>query len=239
MTRAAAEIHFEPLCGVGRASDRDLEVQSVLPSFVKNFRQAQVEGLRRGVDVTYSTARMDGLRTSFCGAYGANLNFCVSTEGVVSSCYEVLEASDPRAELFVYGRFDREIRDFQLDHERMQRLVELDVTSIGRCQDCFLKWNCGGDCIAKASLGGLANVVGDAPLERCGPSREIARDVLLQRRSQLAELGGLKYDAKRTERVRAIPNGRIARFRELSGRRSLAAPRVGGHVLYMRRKMHM
>jgi len=65
-----SQVHFEPLCGVGRASHRDAEVQSVLPSFIKNFREAQVEGLRRGVDVTYSTARMDGLRTSFCGAYG-------------------------------------------------------------------------------------------------------------------------------------------------------------------------
>jgi uncharacterized protein len=172
-------VHFEPMCGVGRAAGRESESQTILPRFVKSFQAARHEGLALGSDVTYSTARIGSVQTSFCGAYGTNLNFCVSTEGIVSSCYEVLEESDPRSELFVYGRYDREQQAFVFDRERMERLIDLDVTKIGRCRDCFLKWNCGGDCISKAALGGLKHVTGDEPLERCGPSREIAKGVLI------------------------------------------------------------
>ncbi|MGJ0484322.1 MAG: radical SAM protein [Methylomicrobium sp.] len=173
-------VHFEPMCGVGRAASREDESQSILPQFVKNFRDARREGLTLGSDVSYSTAQVGSIQTSFCGAYGTNLNFCVSTEGVVSSCYEVLEESDPRSELFVYGHYDRDRCAFVFDRERMERLVDLDVTKIGRCNDCFIKWNCGGDCISKAALGGVARVTGDQPLERCGPSREVAKDVMLE-----------------------------------------------------------
>jgi len=173
-------IHFEPMCNSGRASEREDEAQSVLPSFVEGFRTAQTEGAKIGVDVSYSTARIGTLRTSFCGAYGANLNFCVSTEGLVSSCYEVLEASDPRSDLFVYGRYDPAERRFLLDRARMEALVDLDVTKMARCGDCFLKWNCGGDCISKASLHGISHVVAAEPLERCAPSRAVAKEVLLK-----------------------------------------------------------
>lgn len=175
------QIHFEPMCGVGRANERDEEAQSILPDFVEGFRAAQAEGVRVGAEVSYSTPRVDTVRTSFCGAYGTNLNFCVSTEGLVSSCYEVLESQDPRAELFIYGRYDKRRRDFALDRPRMQRLIELDVTTMSRCQDCFLKWNCGGDCISKSSLNGIDNVNGHEALERCGPNRQIAKDVLLKK----------------------------------------------------------
>jgi uncharacterized protein len=171
-------INFEPVCGVGRARDHNLDGAGLMPQFVATFLEARGRGLRDGVEIGYSACRVDGLRSSFCGAYGSNLNFCVSTEGLVSSCYEVLEESDPRAEIFIYGRYDTAARRFTFDEDRLGRLLTLNVTKMGRCQDCYVKWNCGGDCLSKAALGGIEHLTDDEPLERCSANRIITKDEL-------------------------------------------------------------
>jgi uncharacterized protein len=173
-------INFEPVCSEGRAADGGLDDSALIPRFVDAFRKASDFGIRHGVQVAFSTTRVDGLRSSFCGAYGADLNFCVSTEGLVSSCYEVLEATDPRAAIFVYGKYDRYSRMFRFNYERLQGLLDLNVTQIQRCQNCFAKWNCGGDCLSKAALGGLEHIKSAIPLERCVATRAFTSTELFQ-----------------------------------------------------------
>jgi uncharacterized protein len=173
-------VDFEPVFGVGRAADNRLDGVPLMDRFVASMRQCRDEGSRYGVEVGFSTCRLDGLRRTFCSGYGPDLNFCVSTEGLVSSCYEVLESSDPRAAIFVYGRFERASGRFVLDPDRLRLLRELTVEKMGRCGDCYVKWNCGGDCLAKAALAGPQRLTDDAPLDRCMANRAIIIDGLLR-----------------------------------------------------------
>ncbi|MDQ7794491.1 MAG: radical SAM protein [bacterium] len=172
-------INFEPVCETGRARDAGLADSDLMSKFLIHFREASAFGRQNGMQIGLSSCRLDGLRSSFCSAYGPDLNFCVSTDGFVSSCYEVLDLSDPRGDMFIYGCYDPSLNAFVLDNNKVRRLRSLDVTGIERCRDCFVKWNCGGDCIAKAALGGLQAVIGSEALQRCFLTRNITADELL------------------------------------------------------------
>lgn len=173
-------INFEPVCGVGRANDYGMDGASIAPTFVDNYIAAKTEGAKRGISIGFSMSKTDGLRSSFCGAYGDGLNFCVSTEGNVSSCYEVLEETDPRSNIFIYGKYEPYLGEFIYFQDRLERLLSLDVTKMQRCDECYVRWNCGGDCISKASLNGIERLTDKSPLERCQVGRAIIRDELFR-----------------------------------------------------------
>lgn len=173
-------VNFEPVCYTGRALRHDQLSETIIPAFIQEFRKARDVGILNGVSVAYSAARTDGIRSNFCGAYGKNLNFCVSTEGLVSSCYEVLNSDDQRASLFIYGQFDRATNRFVFDNSVLARLIGLSVSEMKRCDNCYAKWNCGGDCISKISKDGLDRIMDDSPIDRCMANREITKDDLFR-----------------------------------------------------------
>lgn len=174
-------INFEPVCGgVGRALDNKLDESTIMSQFVHNFQEARAVGILENVDVGFSASRINALRSNFCNAIGTKLNFVVSTDGLVSSCYEVLEESDPRSEIFIYGKYDSISRSFKLNQKRLERLLNINVTKMARCHDCYMKWNCGGDCISKTAFGGIEHLKDDVPLERCVVSRSITKNELVR-----------------------------------------------------------
>lgn len=173
-------VKLEPIFMVGRANGQHCTTPEFNRDFVESFRRARHAGDALGVSVGYSACRMGGVTKTFCGAYGPNLTFFVSTQGLVSSCYEVLDESDPRAELFIYGRHDPRRRTFELYPDRVERLRSLDVTKMKRCRDCFAKWNCGGGCLAKTSLEQPDQLTGEQPLERCSIARSLLKDDLIR-----------------------------------------------------------
>jgi uncharacterized protein len=142
-----AYLHLEPVWECGRCLTSG-ERPPDDGSFVRNFLEAARRGRELGIDVTYSGARLDMLTSKFCAAPGDG--FSVLPEGGVSSCFEVTEADDPRAAVFHYGRYDPESEAFSFDEDRLAALAELSVENIDFCGDCFCKWHCAGDCLAKA-----------------------------------------------------------------------------------------
>lgn len=115
--------------------------------FIEKYLEAKKLAAPSGINVHYSAARLDTLTSKFCAAPGDN--FTVLPEGVVTSCYEITEFDDPRAELFHYGKFDFETEKFQFQDERLARLRSLTVDQFHHCSDCFCKWHCAGDCLSK------------------------------------------------------------------------------------------
>jgi len=116
--------------------------------FIVNFVEAARLGRKLGVDVSYSGARLGILTSKFCAAPGDG--FSVLPEGVVTSCFEITESDDPRADIFHYGRYEPDSESFVFDEGRIASLSKLSVENIGFCKDCFCKWHCAGDCLAKA-----------------------------------------------------------------------------------------
>ncbi len=171
-----AYLHLEPVWNCGRCRSSGTRPPDA-DEFVRHFVAASERGRELGLEVHYSGARIDVLTSRFCAAPGDG--FSVLPDGRVSSCYEVLEPSDPRAEVFHYGHFDGATGEFVFDTDRLARLQGFSVEHLEYCADCFCKWHCAGDCLAKV-------------FERCGrPHHEGSDRCQLNRELTLAALDRL------------------------------------------------
>jgi uncharacterized protein len=170
-------IHLEPVFDVTGVTNIKGDIRHLdAHLFVENFREAKRVAAELGIDLYYSGAELK-FRESFCGAHGAS-NFLVTSCGIVTSCNEVLQPSDPRSKLFQYGVWSEKIGEFVIDQETVHRLGKLTVHGMPKCQGCIAKYNCAGDCYAKS-----ASVSGDPAAsgytERCQITRELLKDNLL------------------------------------------------------------
>ncbi len=170
-------IHFEPVFDATRVTNLKGQIDHLdAQIFVDNFREARRVAAGFGIELYYSGAAMKH-REAFCGASNAS-NFLVTSRGIVTSCNEVLQPSDPRAQLFQYGAWNQEVGEFIVDQAAIDRLGKLNVHEMPKCQGCIAKYNCAGDCYAKS-----ASVNGDPAsagyTERCHITRELLKDNLL------------------------------------------------------------
>ncbi len=183
------QLHVEPVWQCGRCQTSGEHPPSE-EQFIRYFAEAYELAHSLGFSLFYSGARLDVLTNKFCAAPGDG--FSVTPEGIVTSCFEVTNPSDPRSELFHYGRYDPDQKKFVIDQERISRLRRLRVENISYCQDCFCKWHCAGDCLAKALPGLYPEDHVGSP--RCNLNREITQlqMVRIVRSAQTAGLPELK-----------------------------------------------
>ncbi len=160
-------LHVEPAWEAGRS----LKTGEKTPDadlFIRKFLEA--DALLNGkMRLVFSAARSDQLGLSFCAV--CNDSFVVTSEGLVTSCYEVAERSDPRSGRYIYGNFDSEQNCFRFDEEKRSELHRLTVTQMPYCRDCFCKYHCCGDCAAK--LLGVRQPEEHAGSERCRITRAL------------------------------------------------------------------
>jgi uncharacterized protein len=161
-------LHVEPVwyCGRCRTSGERPPDPRL---FAAAFLRAMEEARKRGKRIVYSGARLEMLTNKFCAAPGDG--FSVMPDGCVSSCFEVCDPEDPRARVFHYGRFDPAAGSFVFDKNRIENLRRLSVENIPFCRDCFCRWHCAGDCVAKAMKGEGPD--GHQGSDRCVINREI------------------------------------------------------------------
>jgi len=170
------QVQFEPLfiCGRCLTSGAQSPDQRV---FLRQFLKAQEKAEKYGINLTYSGLRLQFLTNTFCGA--ASDNFCVTPRGDVTSCFEVLEKSDPRSEFFFYGKYDTQKGDFQIWEEKRKALLSTTVENIPHCADCIAKWHCAGDCPSKVLYDGGRN--NGNTFSRCWVNQEATKKAIVRR----------------------------------------------------------
>jgi len=143
--------HFEPVFECGRCRKSDLK--SPEPHlFLEKLIEVREEAAKHFIDIYYSGGRMGAINDVFCGAAGGN--FFVTPEGNVSSCLEVTHKDDPRSKIFLYGSYEN--NHFNFNNDKLNLLKSRKVCNLDNCSDCFAKYNCAGDCLAKvASFGDM------------------------------------------------------------------------------------
>ena len=139
-------LHIEPAWHCGRCLTSGAKPPSD-QEYAANYLKAARRGMELGIAVSYSGARLTVLTSKFCAAPGDG--FSVLPEGVATSCFEITEPSDPRADIFHYGRFDIASGAFHFDQSRIAALRRMSVEHHPYCSNCFCKWHCAGDCLAK------------------------------------------------------------------------------------------
>lgn len=138
--------HIEPLFECGRC--KKSYSRSPDPSiFLKKFIEAKTIFDGSGIEVFYSGDRFKGVSHYFCGAAGDN--FFVTPQGNVTTCLEVCREDDPRADIFIIGRYDKKAGNLIFDDEKIKRLKNRNIDNMLYCQECIGKYSCAGDCLAK------------------------------------------------------------------------------------------
>jgi uncharacterized protein len=145
-------IHFEPVFESGRANNISFDKDRFYSSFIKEFFKAERVAETHNIHLAYSGCRHDKFGGHFCGATGPDLNFVVTTDGLVTSCYEITDRPHPKASFFIYGKYNKASHEFVTDQQKVKYLRSVSVDRMVRCRNCFIKWNCAGDCLARQDI---------------------------------------------------------------------------------------
>lgn len=163
-------VHFEPLFECGRCKT----TKSKSPdskTFLENMIKALETARKQSMGIKYSGSSVERVSDSFCGAAGSN--FCVTQDGNITSCYEVIREDDSRSEIFFYGSFNRKTKEFEFDKIALENLASRTIDNLPYCSDCFVKYSCAGDCLAKVETEG--DMFDPSKNLRCDINREILK----------------------------------------------------------------
>lgn len=180
------DFHLEPLFECGRCKTSKAKAPSP-KDFLKYAIQSKKFADARGIEIYYSGAKLENIHNSFCGAAGRN--FFVTPDGRVTTCLEVSRREDDMADVFIVGEYDLEKGKFEFDNEKIKTLRGRVVENIPNCVDCFAKYNCAGDCLAKsyAQSGSLTDTQNNS---RCEINRGILFHDIKQKLKGGKENGG-------------------------------------------------
>jgi uncharacterized protein len=143
-----ASIDFEPITLAGRSITSALSRPDA-EQFIEKFLQCFLLGLKYDIDVKYSGLRcFEPYHQRFCAACGHN--FCVTPDGNVTTCYEVLDSNDPAASEFFIGKIDPIQGQVVLNQARIEQLKLRVAENMNACKGCFLRNQCAGDCPIKS-----------------------------------------------------------------------------------------
>ncbi|MBU3967157.1 MAG: radical SAM protein [Euryarchaeota archaeon] len=141
-------VHFEPVSLTGRCATTALAKPDA-EQFAEMFLKCFLLGLKQDVNVYYSGMRcFGGYNQRFCGACGQN--FCITPDGNITTCYEVLDSKDPAASEFFIGKIDPVQGQVVLDQARIAKLKLRVTENMDACKDCFIRYQCAGDCPVKS-----------------------------------------------------------------------------------------
>lgn len=166
-------LHLEPAYSCGRG----LTTGQQFPShelFVRGFSKAFGIAKSLGVELMYSGAspRLAELHKNFCGVY--NPNFVITPNGLVTACHEASDLSHPLADYFIYGHFDSSNNKFVFDYQKIARLRKFGDDVNMTCGECFARFYCAGDCLAKI-LDGKGERSTPTLNPRCKVNQELMR----------------------------------------------------------------
>ncbi len=169
-------VGFEPLNEFGRCK----ESGASKPNFDR-FIQVISEAMDASPDGTYSYSgvlRPEVIRMKFCGAMRPT--FGVHSDGRVVACVGVPLGND-YSDAFCYGEFDFDRLVFIFNDQKVQELRSLLIDQFSRCDGCFAKWNCAGDCPSyRLFQEKLGHTDSGIPI-KCHLNRELLRKRLLEK----------------------------------------------------------
>lgn len=122
-------------------------MQRFYNDFTANFFAAQSLGFSLGVDVYVLASKyVDMLVEHYCGG-----EMCLNPEGSITVCHRYSSPNESGYSSFVYGSVSEE-GVVTLDNDRFAELMSHDISYLPKCRECFVKWHCGGGCLAQSSI---------------------------------------------------------------------------------------
>jgi len=167
-------IHFEPL----KMSERAISSSTKAPdpsAYSEQFYKAFIHGTMHGVRIKGKGAYALGpAKRFYCGACG--INFVLTSDGNITACTEIQNESEPGSELFLYGKVDPVTGRVNIDKDKTEFLAQRSVENMRACDDCFIRYNCAGDCPLSSYV--EYGSMFDANQEWCSQKRWVNKKVI-------------------------------------------------------------
>jgi uncharacterized protein len=172
---APARLQIEPVYDIGRGHATDLHVDSA--AFIPGYRACWEIAHARGIELLYSSARIDTLSERFCRAYGEG--FSLTPRGSVSGCYEVHDEAADFAGDVLFGSFDAAAGTYVFDDAKLARMRSHALRGQSWCDGCFARWHCSGDCPNKTRHAAVDGAFEGMP--SCDITRNLVLDQLVRK----------------------------------------------------------
>jgi radical SAM protein with 4Fe4S-binding SPASM domain len=131
---------FDPITSSTTFSDKEI-TRKFYNLYIKHFLSARSLGKKLGIDVGNASLRnLDLIVDRYCAG-----EFCLTPDGAITICHQVSSPREKGYEDFIYGR----VIDGRLTIDREKFLLlksRYTVYDNPRCNDCDVKWTCGGGC---------------------------------------------------------------------------------------------
>lgn len=163
---------FDPIISNETFSDIDF-TRHFYDLYYNSFLEARQLAAIYGINLECTPLRnLDMVVERFCTG-----EFCLTPEGTITLCHQVSSPQELRYEDHIYAKF--EDGSLKIDRDKFSRLIKQNTMySQPRCQDCFIKWNCGGGCMMQS------NQYSDNILAViCDFTRRFSKHLLLERLS--------------------------------------------------------
>lgn len=136
-------IHLEVVNVSGRAERLKIRKPSV-SEFVKQFKKCSELAKKLNVSLVNGvyTNLIEPSIHSCSAVTGGKL--IITPEEYVSRCYEVQDKRHPYSEMFIVGKYNPLVNDFEFDNEKIKTLCNRSSETSKICENCFAKYICSG-----------------------------------------------------------------------------------------------
>ncbi|MCD8043152.1 MAG: radical SAM protein [Tannerellaceae bacterium] len=172
---------FEPVTSAGLFKKKE-KLEQFLKEYTENFLTIDTEARKQGKSLT----SFPYLRTVYPTERACPGEFCVTPTGEITGCYCISSPRDPGYNQSIYGRVAEYVdteEKITIKNGKFKELVHNDnVYTRKKCEDCVVKWNCGGGCFY------LRNCYSEEYQEVfCDFTRDFVQKIVLSRYKRLYE----------------------------------------------------
>jgi len=112
--------------------------------FVYFFLRARSYGMKNGMDISFSGARLNEYHNRFCMILQDNLT--VTPDGYITNCYYHTHKWGQEDDLFFYGKYNSIKKTLEFDHEIIDKLIDKYSKDPVVCSECFNQFHCSHGC---------------------------------------------------------------------------------------------
>lgn len=137
---------MEPVTSVSLFSS-PLDMRHFYDIFIDKYSQAKQLANLHGLHLRFAMDEaLESLVVRHCPG-----KFCLTAEGTISACHLATSPKEERYEKCIYGRVSDD-GNVEINEEKFQLLYKENMLAKHRCNECFARWNCGGECMARNDI---------------------------------------------------------------------------------------
>lgn len=138
-----AQYTMEPVTGYEMFSTPE-DMEGFYNSFYDGYLKCKDIARKKGINLRFTfDDSLRGITIRHCPG-----KFTLTPQGTISACHLTSSPKEKRYARCVYGNVSSSGK-VELDFEKFKQIRDINVFSYERCTDCFAKWSCGGECMAR------------------------------------------------------------------------------------------